>query len=395
MWKKAIINTLAASGGNIAIQPAAGALPKLSYICSNDASNHAGTPWAPVGLPTAILPPITGGTVVAVQKTLSAAEVTQIAIFGRATETITASTAYKLKIGTTLEKYEGKIKGIDVYAYTSPAVLSGTSQTDLDNVMTVLVGKVNNRTSNHITAYLMYKVAFTLGTSTGDVALNFSPGDTVTQQTSAATAKVAAVVITAGTLAADNAAGTIYLYNITGTWSAAAKTLTATSTTEICTTNAALVIQGIVVVDDAGYYPAVPSNRKGPSTYFVAGGFTSAVFEVGVSTATTAATVAGRSPVLGVGIGSRLLQDVPQFNADKTDFSTGNPAFVLNDTPDAAKTYTRLDILFTAPVVKEVLDSSVAIVENIWTLWIQEDAGLTNHATFLTALASATGVTIA
>src|ERR1039457_1977830 len=101
MWKKAIINTLAASGGNIAIQPASGALPKLSYICSNDASNHAGTPWAPVGLPTAILPPIAGGTVVAVQNTLSAAEVTQIAIFGRATETSTASTAYKLKIGTT------------------------------------------------------------------------------------------------------------------------------------------------------------------------------------------------------------------------------------------------------------------------------------------------------
>ena len=337
MWQKGIINTLAATGGNIAIQPASGALPKLTYICSNDASNHAGAPYTPVGLPTAILPPIPYGTVASILKTVSVAEVSQIAVFGRATETITASTAYKLLIGTTLEKYEGRTKGIDVYSYTSPAVLSGTAQTDLDNVMTVLCNKVNNRT-NHITAYLMYKVAYTGATSTGDVALNFTPGDTLTQQTSGATAQVAGCVITSGTFAADNAAGTIYLYNIVGTWTSASKTLTATSTTEICTTAAALTIQGLVIVDDAGYYPSVPTNRRGPSSFYVANGFTAAKFEVGVSTATTAATVAGRSPVLGIGRGARLLQDVPQFNVDKTDFSTGNPSFVLNDTPDASRT---------------------------------------------------------
>lgn len=393
MWKKAIINTLAATGGNIAVQPGSGALPKLAYICSNDASNHAGAPYTPVGTPVAILPPIPYGSVVSIEKTLSQAEVPQILVFGRDTETITANTRYTLQIGNPLEKYEGKAKGLDIYSYTSPAVLSGTAQTDLDNVMTVLVNRINAR-ANHITAYLMYKVAFTLGTSTGDVALNFTPGDTLTQQTSGAKVKVAACKITAGTMAGDNAAGTIYLYDLVGTWSNAAKTLTATSTTEICTTNADLVIQGITVVDDAGYYPAHPTNRRGPSAYYVSHGFTSAKFECGVSTPTTKADVAGLAGVISCGIGSRLLQDVPTFNADNTDYIAGEAAFILNDTPDATKNYTRLQINIGQRAIDTPLNGDVEYNDNAYILWIQEDAGLTNHATFLTAIAAATGATV-
>jgi hypothetical protein len=201
-------------------------------------------------------------------------------------------------------------------------------------------------------------------------------------------------VITSGTFAADSAAGTIYLYNIVGTWSTASKTLTATSTTEIVTTNAALVIQGLVVQDDAGYYPANPSVRKGPSFAMAVEGFSAAHFDIGVATATTNATVIGIAGVVAQGIGSRMYNDLPYMNADKTDYSQGDPGFALNAVPDTTKKYSQYNIHVTSNAAWDALTGNQYGSDFVYVLYAEEDSGLTNNATFETALVGATGCAI-
>ena len=395
VWKKGIINTLGASGANIGIQVASGSLPKLAYICDAAASSSGATSYTWLGGVASLFPPIPYGQVVKIEKLLSVAEVRQIAVLGVDTETITASTRYKLLIGNQMERQEGAKSMLQTYAYTSPAVLSGNAATDRANVYTVLAAKINDRT-NFVTAYLMYKVAFTLGSSTGDAKKTFVVGTQVTQSGSSVTAYVAAVEITSGTFAGDDAAGSIYLYNFSdvASWDATAQTLTGvTQTTEHVHTAAAVVVQGIVIRDDAGYYPSNPSVRRGPSTVMTANGFTAAHVDVGVLTTTTEANAIGLAGVVSMGQGAHLLTDVPNMNVDKTDYASGDPSFQLNAVPDATKTYTQLNIHVKPDQVREVLEGNELPGSFIYTLWIQEDGGLTNHATFLTALATATGVT--
>lgn len=396
VWKKGIINTLLGdSGANVALAAATGTLPALAYICS-DAASTGGNPWTLVGNPAVIFPPIPYGSVTKIEKIVSAAEVRQIAVLGIDTEVIVLSTRYKIEIGNAAERYEGAATPLQPYAYTSPAVLSGNAQTDRNNVYTVLNSKINAR-NNHVTSYLMYVVAFTTGGSVGGAHKNFVIGEVVTQETSFATAQVAACVITSGTMADGNAAGNIYLYNITGTWSAAAKYIEgadgAGKTNCKVTTNAALAIQGLVIVDDAGYYPSNPSMRRGPSSVITSYGFTLAHFDVGVSTATTEATKIGLTGVISRGIGAHLLTDVPTFNADKTDYASGDASFVVNAAPVSGTNYTQLNIHISSNAVWSSLVPAEFGDQYILVLYIQEDSGLTNHALFLTALAYATGVT--
>jgi hypothetical protein len=90
VWKKAIINTLAADGGNVGYTAATGGFPAMMYICSNDISNNAGSPFTVVGTPSEILPPIPAKSVLSISKIASAAEVTQILMLGVDTEVIVA-----------------------------------------------------------------------------------------------------------------------------------------------------------------------------------------------------------------------------------------------------------------------------------------------------------------
>ena len=389
VWKKAIINTLASGGQNLGLSAATGGLPALMYISADDISTGTASFTIDVAV-TEILPPIPVSYISSITKIASAAEVKQILMFGIATETIVASQRYSIKLGNIFEHYEGETRKVPfTYSYTAPAVLSGVAATDLTNVYTVLAAKINAHSENHVTAYLMYAVAYTLGTSTGDAATNFTIGTLVTQQTSGATAYVAGCSITSGTFFGDNAAGIVYLYNITGTWSSASKTITAASTTEIATTNAALTCQGLVIVDTAGYYPYNPGTRRGPS-WLGCDGFVSAA-PVVPNTAT--ATKYGLEGVIARGIGSRMAQDIPYFNADKTDYSQGDPSFILNASPDITKTYTRVDITMKTGQVENPLEGNTMNAQFIYTVWIQEDSGLTNHDAFLAGLATITGIT--
>lgn len=389
VWKKAIINTLAASGQNIGIAPATGGFPAQCYISSTDCSSGSAA-YTIDATVNEILPPIPYGSVKSIAKQLSAAEQTQILIFGLDTEVIVASQRYSIKIGNMFERYEGETKKVpSTYSYTAPAVLSGTAQTDRDNVYTVLAAKINATSANQVTAYVLYKVAYTAGESTGNLRTYPVIGTTATSAAASQTVKIAGLTITSGTFHGDNAAGTMYVYAPTGTLTAASQVWTCTETDCLFTTAAIPVIQGLVIVDDAGYYPYNPSMRRGPAWIGQDGWSYAHVTEV----TTGASAVYGRAGVISQGIGSRLFQDIPYFNADKTDYSQGSPAFILNENPVTTKTYTRLDITVAPGQVEKVLEGNLAPSQFIYTLWIEEDSGLTNHATFLTALAAATGVT--
>lgn len=391
VWKKAIINTLAATGSNVGLSTATGGLPAMVYICSNDVSTGTAS-YTIDATVSEILPPFPADKVQFITKQYSAAEVRQLLLFGLDTETIIASQRYTIKIGNMFERYEGETKKVPVnYSYTAPAVLSGVAATDLTNVYTVLAAKINASTTNTVTAYLMYKVAFTGGTDSGSTTTKMTPGETLTQETSGITMKVAGHTISSGTFVGDNAAGTIYLYDFSaiGSWSTASKTLTGGTSTLVVTTNAALTCQGLVILDDAGYYPYNPSVRRGPSWVGQDGWNSAHVKQID----TTAATMYGRAGVISVGIGSRLFQDLPYFNADKTDYSQGNPGFILNANPDVTKTYTRVDIHLAPGQVEQVLEGNQVISQFVYTIWIEEDGGLTNNAAFLAALAATTGKT--
>jgi hypothetical protein len=288
------------------------------------------------------------------------------------------------------ERYEGETRKVPfTYSYTSPAVLSGTALTDLTNVYTVLVSKINANSANKITAYLMYKVAYTVGTSTGNVRTLPAIGTTATSAAASQTLQIAGCTVTSGTFYGDNAAGVMYVYNPTGTLTSASQIWTCTETDCLFTTAAIPTVQGIVIVDDACYYPYNPSMRRGPALVGQSG-FVSAHTEE-YSTASTG--VFGRDGVVSQGIGTRMLQDIPYFNADKTDYSQGYPSFILNANPVSGTTYTRVDITVATGQVEKVLEGNTVPSQFVYTIWIEEDSGLTNHAAFLAALATCTGVT--
>ena len=396
VWKKALINTLAATGSNVGLEAASGGKPALVYICSNDVSDGTAAYTIDATINN-ILPPIPTANVTKIVKTSAVAEVTQIGIIGVDTEVILVDTRYKVMIGNPIDKYEGRtIKEPFVYAYTSPAASGGVA-VDRLNVYSALNNKINNHLTNKVTSYLMYEVAFTGGTSAGDAALNFTIGETVTQETSGITAKVAGCWITGGTMAGDDAAGFVYLYDFSAiaSWDTGTKTLTGGTSALVVTGTAittANAIMGLVITDDAGYYPANPGSRKGPSWIGVGETFTVAHVDVGVLTATTNAIALGRDGVVSEGIGTRMLTDVPAFTVDKQDYVSGDPAFYTNEVPVAGTLYTRYDIHLNAPAVFDSYKGKAETAGVVYTLWASETNG-TNLTALETAFTEAIGVT--
>ena len=385
--RKAIINTLGAAGANVANVSASGAYPGACIVCTDNTLNPL----------VEYLPPITKGTCVRATKLASQAEVVGISVIGMEAETIVASTRYKIEIHCPKEKYMSQHKEPSIYAYTSPAILSGTAVTDMLNVYTILAAKINADTSNHSTAHLMYKVAFTGGTT----ALP-QVGETVTQSTSTITAKIAAVEVTSGNFTATNAAGTIWLYDFSaiGSWDATSETLTGGTSGAVVTTAAALTHSGLVIVDDAGYYAASPSQRKGANSVNVTQGFTTAKVDIGQRSTDTTLLVGGtgllrgRPAVYSNGIGTEMLTRIAAYHADKMDYVSGDADLILNEAPVAGRTYTEFRIVVNGKPIQEVLTGYEKVGEYVYVLYASEVSGA-NLTNLETALETALGVTIA
>jgi hypothetical protein len=288
-----------------------------------------------------ILGPVDYGKTAKMEIFASQAEVRQHVVIGASTtkETIVASTRYAIVINEQ-EDYETQKQGDKVFAYTTAAALSGTAATDRATVYSALVDKINAYDGVNVTAYTLTYVAFTGGTSTGDAATNFIIGETVTQETSTETAKVAKCDITSGDMAGDDAAGNLWLYDISDvdSWLETAVDLTADGTDAgvstnivVTQTNATTVHNtGIVIVDDAGYFIS-KINRGGASLVFNRAGFSTDVPTISVA------------PQYARGIGSVMLAQKAIFDRGHRDVVQGDTEFLFEDNmeADASKVYSK------------------------------------------------------
>jgi len=267
------------------------------------------------------------------------AETSQIVVIDAVAvpEVITASTRYRIEIGNPDDKYETHRRFPSVHAYTTAANLSGTASTDRANVYNALADKINGYATNNATAYPLTVVDFTLGTSTGDAFTNFIVGETVTQETSSETARVARCTITSGSMATDDAAGKIWLFDRSAdapTWLETLKTLSAgggtgESNCVVSQTNATTVYdQGLAIEDSAGYFIST-IGRAGANWVGATQGFQTAVAEVSLA------------PVYSMGIGSVMAQLVPRYDHSMQDVVSGFLEYELQDGDafDVAKTY--------------------------------------------------------
>lgn len=375
-------------------RPIVGVLNAVEAAAANLISDATIKQWSVVKTSAGMVPvigPFRTGKIRSIESFNPQREIRQLIVIGAATEeTIVASTRYKVEVGNQEDAYETQHTSPNVYAYTSAAVLSGTASTDRTNVYTALVNKINAYAGNNVTSYGLTKVAYTGGTSTGDAATGFVIGETVTQQTSTLTAKVAKYTITSGTFAADSAAGNIWLYDLstyTG-WLTTAVTLTAAGTaaatvTTPATTNCVVTqtnattlhYQGIVVLDDAGYFTS-KLGRGGLSYVETTQGFTAASVEV---------AIAGQ---YSIGIGSTMLALKPIFDLTKQQVISGRLEYELTngDAFDSTKTY-RKYVVRLADGDENALSGEVEAAEQEVLLYVDyADGDLADFNTAFVAL---------
>lgn len=307
--------------------------------------NATSREWSVVTLSTNkenLIGPIPYGAGIRVEYFDPQAEVRQLVIVGADTtkETIVASKRYRVEIGNPEHTYETTPNTPKIFAYTSAATLSGTAATDRAVVYRALRDRINSASGVHVTAYTLTYAAFTLGTSSDDSATNFIVGELVTQETSNLTARVAKCTITSGTFAANNAAGHIWLYNLsteTG-WLEAAKTLSAAGTVAGVSTNCVVTVTnattihatGLAILDAAGYFTSA-LGRGGKSYVGLTQGFS------------TDSPVVARAAEYAMGIGSVMAALKPVFDDSKMNLIAGSLEydFQAGVTADTTKTYTK------------------------------------------------------
>ena len=322
------------------------------------------------------------GKVTSYNYVASAAEVRQHVLVGAtvAVETIVASTRYAIQVHNPDQDYETQRQTPIVHAYTSAATLSGTAATDRQVVYDALIAKLNAYAGNNVAAFSLTTIDYTLGTSAGDAATNFTIGETVTQETSTETAKVAKCTITSGTMAGDDAAGVIYVYDISdeASWLETAKTLTGgTSAIVVTGTNATTVHAfGICIVDDAGYFIS-KIGRGGASLVSLRSGFSTNTAEVGVA------------HTYALGIGTNMLAQKPVFDHSKQDLVSGDLEYDFQDgdVAVAGATYRKYIIKYTDGD-EDAIGGTQESAESEKILYVSE-GNSTNLGTFNSALAAA------
>ena len=266
--------------------------------------------------------PFKKGKVTRVTHIPSAAEVRrQWLIGGTTAETIVVNTKYTIGIDHVEAKVGSEARGtVTPYSYTAPAVLSGNADTDRAAVYTALVNKINARYDNFLSAVLVSRMPYTTGATAAPVI-----GSTLTETDGGETATIVGYTITSGTFAGGNAAGMIYVHTPSAAFEGGASTYTGGS---ITTTAVFTDAQGIVLVDDAGYFVSPASYRPGASIVTLENGFSIA----------TADIIIDRT--YAQGIGSEMLLHMPIYSNPKMDTYQGDMEYTFNVLPDAAKVYT-------------------------------------------------------
>lgn len=275
-----------------------------------------------------VLPRIPKKSVLKIDYQASQAEVRRIHALGHtADEVIVANQTYRVIIGHIDGKYESARRGTEKrYASKAPATLSGTAATDRSNIFTDLVSKINNDYMNYGTGYLMSKltVVGAAGLTSGITA-----GDTIFQGANLGAATWTAKIAYVDPNWSAAAGQVICVYDETGTFAVDAEInkLTATAITNVAGgDHARVAAQGLVFVDDAGYYISPNELRPGKSV----------LWEQGFSTAVVGITLQG---AYSIGIGTDLLALKAVFNLRKNKVLSGDAEFKFNIDPIAGKTY--------------------------------------------------------
>ena len=322
-----------------------------------------------------VLGPIPYGKTVRYIATAPQREVRSTILIGGATvEVIAASTKYSIDIWNPDSTYESMRRKPMRYSATSPAALSGDAGTDRLNVYTSLVGKINAVDFNYVTAYGLTKFTYTGGSSVGDAATNYVIGEVVTQETSGITWQVAACSIATGTFAADNATGSLWLYNpstltafetgaklMPAAGTTAATTLAPAKTNCTCTATFVAHYQGIVVVDDAGYF--IAKGRGGVNRVAVTAGF---------ATATATSIINGQ---YAIGIGSEMLQRLPIFDIGNQAVISGTLEYDFQGgvLPVSGQTYEKI-VIEVKDGDEDALDGRKVETLKHYILWFNDSS---------------------
>lgn len=252
-------------------------------------------------------------------------------------QVIVANTKYGLVLSNPDVDYETQPIGQTKASYTSASALSGNADTDRATVYRALVDKINAYAGANAVASEVAVIDYTLGGATGlDTPVI---GDVITQTTSAVTAKILKWTLASGTFAGGDAAGKMWLYDISDptallltpakTWTYQTNnTLTQTITTGVKAT-------GIAIVDKAGYFTS-DNARGGINEMAVNGGFN------------TVAPIIDRAGAYPMGIGSEMLARLPKVDPTGQDCVTGTLEYDFENkaVPDPAKTYTKFVVTF-------------------------------------------------
>jgi hypothetical protein len=306
--------------------------------------------WSIVTLSTnkeLLLGPFRYGKGVRVEYFDPVAEVRQLVIIGASAtkETIVASTRYRIEIGAAENRYESDRAQPGIFAYTSSSTLSGTAATDRAVVYRALRDKINRYAGANCTAYTLTQITFTGGGSVGDTSTTFIVGEAVDQATSLCTAKVAKCTFT-GTFANDDAAGTLWLYNVSDetAWLNTDIHIHATANTYVAGVSSNCIVTqdgsenvhavGLAILDTAGYFTS-NFDRGGKNYVGLTQGFA------------TDTPVIAITAEYAMGIGNDMISQAPVWDLDKVDIIRGNPEYVFNqgNAPVAGYTYQKIVIV--------------------------------------------------
>lgn len=169
----------------------------------------------------------------------------------------------------------------------------------------------------------------------------------ITQASTGYTGLVSMTTILSGTFAGGDAAGTMYLYSSTGTFTAAGGNYTYTGGTAV-NNGVATAGQAMVILDDAGYWTPLsqPSSLSMPAKVRTGatGVYISDYNADGSLSFETAEVEVVRAAVYSKGVGADMAKWIPYFHYTGLDVMSGSTDYIFNTTVDSTKFYSRVII---------------------------------------------------
>lgn len=363
--RKGLINGLSATGQNF------GADDYYYYIAKNDCSDGASS-YTIDAEPELVVPPIPKTATISVKWKDTAAEVRRMWTIGHDgdnVETITAGQRYTVAIQQMDIKYEGANQSQKPmkYSYTAPSPLSGTAAARRSQVYTALKNKINNDSRNNTTAYLCSIIT---GTADADIT-SVEVGDKLNNNGGTWEGYVAYV----DSDWEEDASIRILVYSETaGDWSDGDVVINKSDSDKevIDASSVRTTGQGLMILDDAGYYWSPSLLSRGGASNVWAMNFDTSTFEM------------ARDATYAHGVGSVMAKFTPSYDIHKKDVISGDILMdVEGDDIDTSKTYTLaiIDIEYAA----EVGGASQSAKLSRFTYYVYADDNA-NLAAFKTAL---------